>query len=119
MARQYRARLSFLMNYIHQLIFLMAAGMIDTLAPVKPRAGAAREKLPDGVQDATASFVAASGPHPWRFALAPAQYAPMPDMPAIPVRSAPEDVLAGRFIEQEIVLGGILADPAPYAKRMA
>ena len=61
MARQCRVRLTFLMNYIRQLIFLMAAGMIDTLAPVKTRAGAGRAKLPDGVEDVTASFLAASG----------------------------------------------------------
>ncbi|MAB09703.1 hypothetical protein [Hyphomonas sp.] len=119
MARQCRVRLTFLMNYIRQLIFLMAAGMIDTLAPVKTRAGAGRAKLPDGVEDVTASFLAASGPRPWRFALAPGHYAPMPDMPDIPRKAMPDEVPAGRFIEKVIALGGILADPAPHAKRMA
>lgn len=119
MARQCRVRLSFLMNYIRQLIFLMAAGMIDALTPVKPQAGATRAKLPSGVQDVTASFVAASGPRPWRFALAPAQYVPIPDMPDISGKPAPDEVPAGRFIEKVIVLGRILGDPAPHAKRMA
>ncbi|WP_273187471.1 hypothetical protein [Hyphomonas adhaerens] len=118
-AQQCRVRLAFLMNYIRQLIFLMAAGMIDALPSVKPRAGAARAKLPSGVQDVTASFVAASDPRPWRFALAPAQYVPMPEMPDISGKPAPDEVPAGRFIEKVIALGGILADPAPHAKRMA
>ncbi len=39
--------------------------------------------------------------------------------PEIPGRPARDDVPAGHFIEQVIVLGGILADPAPHAKRMA
>ena len=37
--------------------------------------------------------------------------------PEIPGRPARDDVPAGHFIEQVIVLGGILADP--HAKRMA
>ncbi|MEZ6001361.1 hypothetical protein [Hyphomonas sp.] len=119
MARQCRVRLSFLMNYIRQLIFLLAAGMIDTLPPVKPRAGASRAALPDGVEDVTASFLAASGQRPWRFALAPGHYAPMPAMLDIPAKPKPDEVPAGRFIEKVIVLGGILADPAPHARRMA
>ncbi len=119
MARQCRVRLTFLMNYIRQLIFLMAAGMIETLPPVKPRAGVVRAKLPDGVEDVTASFLAASGPRPWRFALAPAQYTPMPEMQDISGKPAPDEVPVGRFIEKVIVLGRILSDPAPHAKRMA
>ena len=119
MARQCRMRLTFLMIYIRQLIFLLAAGQIDTLPPVKPRAGAARQTLPEGVEDVTASFLAASGPRPWRFALAPGHYVPMTAMPDIPKRPVPDEVPAGRFIEKVIVLGGILADPAPHARRMA
>ncbi|WP_321490308.1 hypothetical protein [uncultured Hyphomonas sp.] len=119
MARQCRVRLTFLMNYIRQLIFLLAAGMIDTLPPVKARAGAARAKQPEGVEDVTASFQAASGPRPWHFALAPGHYTPMPAMTDIPSRPKPDEVPAGRFIEKVIVLGGILADPAPHARRMA
>jgi len=119
MARQCRVRLTFLMNYIRQLTFLLAAGLIDTLPTVKPRAGTVRAKLPDGVEDVTASFLAASGPRPWHFALAPGHYAPMPAMPDLPKRLQPDDVPAGRFIEKVIVLGSILADPAPHARRMA
>ena len=93
-ARQCRVRLTFLMNYIRQLIFLLAAAMMNTLPPVKPRKRAAPVPIPDGVEDATASFVAASGPRPWRLALAPPPYVPLPVMPDMPRKPEPEEVPA-------------------------
>jgi hypothetical protein len=118
-ARQCRVRLTFLMNYIRQLIFLLAAGMMNTLPPVEPRAGRPSAPAPEGVEDVTASFYAAGVPRPWRFALAPAHYAPMPAMPDMPRAPQAEEVPAGRLIEKIIVLNGILADPLPHARRMA
>ncbi|KCZ89628.1 hypothetical protein [Hyphomonas jannaschiana] len=118
-ARQCRVRLTFLINYIRQLIFLLAAGMMNTLPPVKPRKRAAPAPLPDGVEDVTASFLAASGPRPWRLALAPPPYTPMPAMPDVPRKPEPEEVPAWRLIDKVIALNAILADPEPYARRMA
>ena len=69
-ARQYRVRLTFLINYIRQLIFLLADGMMNTLPPAKPRKRAVPAPFPDGVEDVMASFLAASGPRRWRLALA-------------------------------------------------
>ena len=122
-AKQCRVRLTFLMNYIRQLIFLLAAAMMNTLPPVKPRKRAApaapANSVPDGVEDVTASFVAASGPRPWRLALAPPPYVPLPAMPDMPRKPQPEEVPAWRLIDKVIALNAILADPDPYARRMA
>lgn len=118
-ARRCRVRLTFLMNFIRQLIFLLAASMIDTLPSVKPRGGKVPGLLPEGVEDVTGRFRAASAPRQWRFALAPGHYAPMPALPDAARRPLPEDVSAGRFLEKVLVLGGILSDPAPHARRMA
>lgn len=115
MARQCRVRLAFLMNYIRQLIFLMAAETMHTLPPVTPRTGPVPGSRIEGVEDVTSSF----GPQPWRFTLAPAHYAPMPQLLDIPGKPVLFEVPAGRFIEKVIVLGGILKDPAPHARRMA
>ena len=114
-ARQCRVRLTFLMAFIRQLIFLLAAGLMTSLPPVKRRAGQPRPKMADGVEDVTASF----GPQPWRFTLAPSFYKPMPSLPEIARKPQPEEVPAGRFLEKAVVLTGILADPLPHARRMA
>jgi len=114
-ARQCRVRLAFLMRYIRQLIFLLAAGMMQDLPPVKSRTAQPRRKPAEGVEDVTASF----GPRPWRFALVPAPYAPLPAMTQIKGKLQAEEVPASGFLEKVVALSEILADPQTHARQMA
>jgi hypothetical protein len=109
-ASRCRARLAYLLAFVRQLIFLIAAALMNEPPPEEaPQSG------PDGKGPRRP---APDRPHTWRFTVAPSPSSPPSGFPDLPPHPQPEEVKAQPFIGKAAILSCILANPLPYAQRL-
>ena len=109
-ASRCRVRLAYLLAFVRQLIFLLAAGLMHDLPPEEvPASGPGGKKPRRPVPDR---------PHTWRFTVAPPPASPPSGFPDLAARPLPVDVKAQPFIGKAAILSCILANPLPYAQRL-
>lgn len=109
-ASRCRMRLTYLMAFVRQLIFLLAAALMHDLPPEDAPGSGADRKSP--------RRPAPDRPRAWRFTVAPSPSSAPSAFPDLAPRPLPEEVKAQPFIGKAGILSCILANPLPYAQRL-